>query len=512
MSGGAWRRWLFPIGLAMAVVSGISLQARSQEAARRLDPPRFFREFSEAETTAERHELCKQLDLEKAPPYMALFCQGYDALVSGRDSLAVRLLEESLRVEPRFALGCVAFGDVLMERKEWDGAIRWYQEASVIAPDRLDPYYATGRIWLIRAETEGNPAYQRALDSFQRMTQIAPENPDGWTDVGMILATLGRFDEAKESYQKALELTPRDPQIFYSIGSLESRRGDDPAAESAWRTALDLQPSLAPAATELAALYGRQGRVPDAIGVLESAVAASHVGPEAARLRRDLALLNLLQNRTARAESLLDEARTLNPDPQTLAALGHVMMLHSRTKEALPLFAQAASDGDSIAAPFIAAWSKDLAPALAEFGTRDPSGAARLGTLLAKMGAPPVRAGASATHDLVQGVLRGWQLPTTIPDSGSPTDSLGYDTPPVPIYRALANYPDTATGVEETIAVLVHIDAAGIVRDAKVVRGGNPALEWAALDAAKRWRFQAATRNGMPVEADVTIPFRFSSN
>ena len=69
-----------------------------------------------------------------------------------------------------------------------------------------------------------------------------------------------------------------------------------------------------------------------------------------------------------------------------------------------------------------------------------------------------------------------------------------------------------ATGIEETIAVLVHIDATGLVRDAKVIRGGNPALEWAALDAAKRWRFQAATRNGIPVEADVTIPFRFSSN
>jgi protein TonB len=60
--------------------------------------------------------------------------------------------------------------------------------------------------------------------------------------------------------------------------------------------------------------------------------------------------------------------------------------------------------------------------------------------------------------------------------------------------------------------VRVQIDARGEVTEAKVSRGGNPALEWAALDAAKRWRFQPALRNGIAVASDVEIPFRFSNS
>jgi TonB family protein len=513
MSGGAWQRWMSVVGLAATIVAGAPAGLMAQATPGPLDPGHFFRDFSESESTAERRDLCIALDMEKAPAYMAYFCQAYEALTSGRDSLAVDLLQEALHEEPRFALGCVAFGDALMERKEWDGAIRWYREASAIAPDRLDPYYSIGRIWLIRAETEGLSADEKALEAFRKMTEASPESPDGWTDVGMVLATLGRFDEARASYQHALDLTPKDPQIYYSIGSLESRRGDDAAAESAWKTALDIQPSFAVVATELAALYGRQGKVEEAVGVLERAVEAAHVGPEAARLRRDLALLNLLQERTTRAESLLEEARTLSPDAPTLAALGHAKMLQGRPADALPLFAEAAAPGDSTVLPFVRAWSAELGPAIEAFRGRDPAGAARLDEILSKEGGPTGLAGAAATQSLVQGILRGWKLPSIPRSPAVAAASPGYDTPPVPIYRALASYPEAATGIEGTITVRVHIDAGGVVHDAKVVNGGgNPALEWAAIDAAKRWRFQPATRNGIPVEADVTIPFRFSSN
>ena len=120
--------------------------------------------------------------------------------------------------------------------------------------------------------------------------------------------------------------------------------------------------------------------------------------------------------------------------------------------------------------------------------------------------------GRDATVALVRLLLPDWQIPETPLTAPPPADAAtGYDTPPTPIYRALAAYPETAVGIEGTIYVRVQIDARGEVKDAKVSRGGNPALEWAALDAAKRWRFQPALRNGKPVACEVEIPFRFSS-
>jgi|GEM_PF-3034112 len=475
-----------------------------------LDPGQFIRAFSEAESIADRREICAELNAEQAPPYVLLFCEAFHALASGKDSLAVGLLRESLLQEPKFAIGYVAFGDAFKERKDWNNALVWYGRACAIAPNRLDPRYGIGQIWLTRGETEGQPAYEKALEAFRGMTRIDPNSPDGWNNVGMVQAILGRFDEAEASYRRALDLNPKDPQTYFSLGSLGSRRGDDGAAESAWKKALQLQPSLASAATELAALYGRQGRLPEAVGVLEAAVDAAHVGPDAARLRRDLAVLKLIEDQTDAAASLLDEARILNPDAATLAVLGHVRMLEHRIDVALPLFAASDSLNPAIAGPFVHAWADSMRGAMPAFAASDPAGASRLNAVLAKAPEPGAAIGAAATHPLMQSLLPGWKLPEgRIP--AAPVKAPEYDTPPVPIYRALASYPDAAAGIEGLIRVRLRIDTAGNVRDAKILEGGNPALERATLDAAVRWRFQPALRNGIPVEADVTIPFHFSS-
>ena len=499
-------RWAF-----LASVVGLSTSFCSGAAGGDLDPNRFFRAISEAETISERLDLCAQLSLDAAPPYAILFCQGLTALSSGSDSLAARLLYEALRAQPDFALGCVAYADAYAEHERWGPAITWYERARTIAPNRLDPYYGLGRAWLVRGATEGAPAYEKALEAFREMTRIAPSNPDGWGNVGMALATLGRFDDAEKSYRKALGLAPKDPQIYESLGSLASRRGDDSEAESLWKKALEITPSQAAAATELAALYGRQGKIGDAIGVLEKGVEAAHVGLDAGRLRRDLALLSLLEDQTPRAAALLEEARVLNPDARTLASLAHVRMLGGRTDEALPLLADAAGMDSAVTGPFVQAWSDQLEPAIGPYAAANPAGAAVLQRLLSIGRSPSRPTGAAASPSLVRLLLPEWKLPEGRLHLEGSTAALPYDVAPVPVYRALASYPEAALGIEGTILVRVHVDTQGQVRDAKIIEGGNPALEWAAMDAARRWRFQPATRNGQPVEAEVTIPFRFSS-
>jgi hypothetical protein len=66
-----------------------------------------------------------------------------------------------------------------------------------------------------------------------------------------------------------------------------------------------------------------------------------------------------------------------------------------------------------------------------------------------------------------------------------------------------------------TISVLVSIDAAGRVDDAKVVGATNepsPSGEYlrlASLNAARQWRFRPATANGHGVESHATLTFTF---
>jgi TonB family protein len=66
-------------------------------------------------------------------------------------------------------------------------------------------------------------------------------------------------------------------------------------------------------------------------------------------------------------------------------------------------------------------------------------------------------------------------------------------------------YPDLARrmNITGTVKVLVVVSANGSLKDTKVV-GGNPLLVNAAMDALKKWRFEAAD-----AESSGTVEFKF---
>lgn len=67
------------------------------------------------------------------------------------------------------------------------------------------------------------------------------------------------------------------------------------------------------------------------------------------------------------------------------------------------------------------------------------------------------------------------------------------------------NYPELARrmNIVGTVKVEVVVTPSGSVKDARVI-GGHPVLATAAMDAAKKWRFEAA-----PVETTGIIDFKF---
>ena len=66
-------------------------------------------------------------------------------------------------------------------------------------------------------------------------------------------------------------------------------------------------------------------------------------------------------------------------------------------------------------------------------------------------------------------------------------------------------YPDLARRMNITgiVKVLITVTPSGTVKDAKLV-GGHPVLANAALDAVRKWRFEAA-----PLESTGVVEFRF---
>ncbi|MBA2239420.1 MAG: energy transducer TonB, partial [Lysobacter sp.] len=83
-----------------------------------------------------------------------------------------------------------------------------------------------------------------------------------------------------------------------------------------------------------------------------------------------------------------------------------------------------------------------------------------------------------------------------------------------PSSRALnpPKYPpqEARQGVGGTVILMISIDASGNVLNVEVEKSSrNRNLDRAAIDAARKWRFNPETRNGVAVASRVRVPVDF---
>ena len=55
---------------------------------------------------------------------------------------------------------------------------------------------------------DGN--FENALSFFEQALLLKPDDPDKKKKKGVVLRSLGRYDEASECYNRSLQLDPRD--------------------------------------------------------------------------------------------------------------------------------------------------------------------------------------------------------------------------------------------------------------------------------------------------------------
>ncbi|MBC8251888.1 MAG: tetratricopeptide repeat protein [Candidatus Nitrosopelagicus sp.] len=60
----------------------------------------------------------------------------------------------------------------------------------------------------IRNLQDGN--FEDALSFFEQALLLKPNDPDLWNQKGVVMRSLGRYDEASECYNRSLQLDPRD--------------------------------------------------------------------------------------------------------------------------------------------------------------------------------------------------------------------------------------------------------------------------------------------------------------
>jgi protein TonB len=92
----------------------------------------------------------------------------------------------------------------------------------------------------------------------------------------------------------------------------------------------------------------------------------------------------------------------------------------------------------------------------------------------------------------------------SLPPGGAASEAEAPVTPPEPVARPTARYPEDAAaeGVTGSVRLKVIVSRRGRVEDALVVRSsGDDRLDQAAETAVRRWRYRPARREGRAVTA-----------
>jgi len=92
-----------------------------------------------------------------------------------------------------------------------------------------------------------------------QFTQLAPTEPAGWANWGLLALRQRNYDTAAERLNKARDLAPDNSQIFYLIGLLESSRGNTSQAIDALGKSVELDQNNLIAVYKLAEETERQG-------------------------------------------------------------------------------------------------------------------------------------------------------------------------------------------------------------------------------------------------------------
>jgi tetratricopeptide (TPR) repeat protein len=189
---------------------------------------------------------------------------------------------------PRNPRGLMNYGNTLMAKGDYNGALDYFHRAQVLAPQ-----YAVLLINLAIAENATNQSMAAEQD-FKAALRLAPLSPDSYTYYARYLLSQARPQEAHAFLRSALELSPSDVNARQLLAQADGQAGNQPPTQTAesyldislqryheeryveaiaaCRTALELRPNYAEAWNNIGAAYNKLGRYEEAAAACEQAL------------------------------------------------------------------------------------------------------------------------------------------------------------------------------------------------------------------------------------------------
>ena len=194
-----------------------------------------------------------------APPVLALYAQGVDAMREGAYYRASGLLEEAVRMDREFVLAHARLAEALTEMDFLDRAKDEMLEVNKLAPDfKVFPREQALYLEAVRAAVTQD--HSGAVRSHQGIVKLMPDRPQAHLDLGRAYERDNQVEKGIKSYTDATALDPSYAAAFLRLGTLHARQTNQPGAAAAFDRALKLYAADGNKEGEAAVRY-QQGRL-----------------------------------------------------------------------------------------------------------------------------------------------------------------------------------------------------------------------------------------------------------
>jgi len=140
--------------------------------------------------------------------------------------------------------------------------------------------------------------------------ELAPDNAEAFTRLGIVMHGQEQLDAAIEQYQQALRINPDLPLTHFNLGVAHQELHQYAEAETSYRNTIHLQPDYANVHANLGYVLNLQSKHEEAAAAYQQALIFD---PDTAEIHHNLGLVLMAQGRTDEAENSLQTALRLNP-------------------------------------------------------------------------------------------------------------------------------------------------------------------------------------------------------
>ena len=151
----------------------------------------------------------------------------------------------------------------------------------------------------------------KALDIINIMIYNKPNTPNYYYNKGVLLADLGRFNEAVEAYDRVIELNAQNADVYVNKGAALYKAGKNEEALAAYDKAIEFNPEDVDIYIDKGAVLNISGKYKEALSVLRKAI---ELNPELSRAYQGISYALIYLGRYDEAVEACDKAIELEPN------------------------------------------------------------------------------------------------------------------------------------------------------------------------------------------------------